>query len=132
MMAELFRRLERALLLEDVLELVPDLVHLRQRHRAHVALRRVVAHVVLVVGLGGVEPVGRQRLQRRDDRPVERLGVGQIGDERRRDLLLLLVLVEDRAAVLRADVGALRLSVVGSCVAKCTLSSCSKVIFDGS
>src|SRR5690606_32548854 len=91
--------------LQPLRELLPELRQLRRDHRAAVRLLRVQPVVLAVVLLGGVE-----RVQRRDlghDRRVPDLLGLQLRDHFLRDPLLLLGMIEDRGAVLRADVGAL-------------------------
>src|SRR5205085_5934067 len=61
--------------------------------------------VILVVRLGLVEALERRDL--RDDRAIEHLRRVELRDVRGGDALLVLIRVEDRGAVLPADVGAL-------------------------
>src|SRR5207302_553111 len=51
--------------LHEVLELLADLLHLRERHAADVRIARIAGDVVLVVRLGAIE--GLERLDRRHD-----------------------------------------------------------------
>ena len=61
--------------------------------------------VILVMRLGGIEAA--QRLDARDDRRVERLRGGELGDIGFGDALLLVALGEDFGTILRARVRAL-------------------------
>ena len=63
---------------------------------------RVVRHVVLMVALGGEELVELSHF--RHDRTREILCLGQLIDVRGRFLFLSVVAIEDRRAILRADV----------------------------
>eukprot|EP01025_Chloroclados_australasicus_P065450 TRINITY_DN8919_c0_g1_i4.p3 TRINITY_DN8919_c0_g1~~TRINITY_DN8919_c0_g1_i4.p3 ORF type:complete len:359 (+),score=80.99 TRINITY_DN8919_c0_g1_i4:28-1077(+) len=94
---------ERLLLLELLRELGSHLFDLRKGDVADVGLVRVQLGVVLVVILGHLEAV--ERLEGGHDGVAELALLG--GDERLGGLLFLLVGVEDRAAVVRADVAAL-------------------------
>ena len=61
--------------------------------------------VVLMIRLGGIE-LG-QRIEPRHDRTAEHVGAAELGDIGLGDFLLCLVGIEDRRAVLGADVGTL-------------------------
>src|SRR3954447_21183762 len=74
-----------------VLELLADLSHLRKRVGADVGVARVAGRVVLVVELRLVKTVRLDRLQRRDDRVAERLGLVELLDISLGDLLLVVV-----------------------------------------
>ena len=94
--------LRARLLLHHLGQLRLQRLQLRQVVVDDVRIGRVQLEEVLVVGLGRIERL--QRHDRRHDRPREDLRVSQLLDVRRRDLLLLVVDVEDRRAILRAVV----------------------------
>src|SRR5207253_3020171 len=90
---------------QTLAEVRAQLLHLGQRHRLDVALFRMQLGVVLVVRLGLEE--FRQRLEPRHDGRVENRRRVELADIPLGDTLLLVVGVENRGAVLRADVVAL-------------------------
>jgi len=85
--------------------LLAELRDLRRDDHLAVGLRGVTPEIVAVVVLSRVERGERRDL--RDNRSVPHAGRGQVADDLLGDGLLLLAVVEDGGAVLRADVRAL-------------------------
>src|SRR5581483_1595468 len=92
-------------LLDPPRPLLPELRHLRRNHELAIRLLGITLEVLLVIALGQVEL--RRRRDLGHDRRRKRLVGGEFADELLGLLLLRPGVVEDRGAVLRADVVAL-------------------------
>src|SRR5215471_6638921 len=86
-------------------ELLPELPDFRRNHISAVGLPGMIAEIVLVIVLGDIE--GFRRPDFGDDRPPAGLFAVDLRDHLLRDAPLLLAVIEDRGAVLRAGIVAL-------------------------
>ncbi len=90
---------------KPIAEHLLQLFKLRDRVHLHVRMPGVMLHEILVVLFSGVERF--ERFERRDDRPIKCICLVELINVSPGDALVVFIGVEDRRAVLSADVGAL-------------------------